>query len=124
MTTSVVHELEYLLRQINDAPDVETAAGPAGQDARAVGDGDCPSGNRCRARAPRFRRSVGAGDDQDLAWRGRGGVKAVDLLSNDDLVQVWIETRFGDLKVVFDRLRVFRPQSASTAGVDAVHPAS
>ncbi|WP_457645433.1 ATP-binding protein [Profundibacter sp.] len=105
MTRSVVHELEYLLRQINAAPDVETAAAhlaklqdplameitlPAtdgGQDRRAFAD---LSG---RAMIKTLRGGV-------------EGVKAVDLLGNDDLVQVWIATRFGDMKVVFDRLRV------------------
>jgi two-component system osmolarity sensor histidine kinase EnvZ len=105
MTTSVVHELEYLLRQINAAPDVETAANrlaglqeplameitlpaiDAGQERRAFAD---LSG---RAMIKTLRGGV-------------EGVKAVDLLGNDDLVQIWIETRFGDLKVVFDRLRV------------------
>ncbi|WP_457651019.1 ATP-binding protein [Profundibacter sp.] len=105
MTTSVVHELEYLLRRVNTAPDVETAATvlkelqeplameitlpatDAGQERRAFAD---LSG---RAMIKTLRGGV-------------EGVKAVDLLGNDDLVQIWIETRFGDMKVVFDRLRV------------------
>lgn len=105
MTSSVVHGLDYLLRQINAAPDYETAvdrlsglqeplamqftlpATDTGQERRAFGD---LSG---RAMIKTLRGGV-------------DGVTAVDLVSIDGRVQIWIETRFGDLKVMFDRLRV------------------
>jgi len=105
MTTSVVHELEYLLRQINAAPDVETAAA-------VLSDLQEPLAMKITLPA------TDTGQERrafvDLSGRAmiktlRGGVEgvhAVDLVSDDNLVQVWIDTRFGDMKVVFDRLRV------------------
>lgn len=105
MTSSVVHGLDYLLRQINAAPDYETAvdrlsglqeplamqftlpATDTGQERRAFGD----LSGRVMIKTLRG---------------GVDGVTAVDLVSIDGRVQIWIETRFGDLKVMFDRLRV------------------
>ncbi|WP_428544485.1 ATP-binding protein [Profundibacter sp.] len=105
MTTSVVHELEYLLRQINAAPDVETAVD-------RLAELQEPLAMEIALPAPEVgqeRRAFADLSGRAMIKTLRGGVegvKAVDLLSNDDLVQIWIETRFGDLKVVFDRLRV------------------
>ena len=105
MTTSVVHELEYLLRQINDAPDVETAAerlaGLQEPLAMEIALPATDSGQERRTFADLSGRAM-----IKTLRGGVEGVKAVDLVSNDDLVQIWIETRFGDMKVVFDRLRV------------------
>ncbi len=105
MTTSVVHELEYLLRQINDAPDVETAAERlAGLQEPLAMEIALPATDTGQERRT-FADLSGRAMIKTLRG-GVEGVKAVDLVSNDDLVQIWIETRFGDMKVVFDRLRV------------------
>jgi len=105
MTTSVVHELEYLLRQIDEAPDVETAADRlAGLQEPLAMEITLPATDTGQERRA-FADLSGRAMIKTLRG-GVEGVKAVDLLGNDDLVQIWIETRFGDLKVVFDRLRV------------------
>jgi len=105
MTRNVVLELSYLLRQIDKAPDVDTAVKilepfrepfamefvlPTqilGQEKRALFD---LSG---RAMI-------------DTLRSGIQGIRAVDLLTNGDVVHLWIETRFGEMEVEFDRLRV------------------
>lgn len=105
MTGNVVLELTYLLRQIDDAPDVAAARAmivplqeplamqftlPAievGQDRKAVVD---LSGN---AMIETFRSGV-------------AGISAIDLVSEHGGVRLWIDTRFGALDVQFSRLRV------------------
>ena len=105
MTRNVVLELDYLLRQINAAPDVEAAAkmveplqeplamkitlpaSDAGQERRGVAD---LSG---RAMIQTLRDGI-------------DGVNAIDLLTDQDVVHLWIATRHGDMEVEFNRLRV------------------
>ena len=105
MTQNVVRELSYLKKQIDAAPDVAAAS-------RMIAPLQEPLAMKLILPAPdqgQERRGFG-----DLSGRamietlreGVSGIKAVDLLDNEDFVQLWLETRFGDLKVEFDRLRV------------------
>ena len=105
MTRNVVLELTYLLRQVNAAPDVETAehmiaplqeplameitlpANAQGQELRGFAD---LSG---RAMIETLRGGV-------------EGIHTIDLVTNNDVVHLWVTTRFGDMEVEFDRLRV------------------
>ena len=105
MTTNVVLELSYLIRQIEAAPDLNAAtalierlkeplamdltlpASAAGQNRKAVFD---LSG---RAMIETLRDGI-------------QGIGAIDLVSNDDIVHLWIPTKFGALDVQFTRLRV------------------
>ena len=105
MTGNVVSELTYLLRQIETAPDLQAAmariaplqeplamhfslpAQSLGQDRKGLVD---LSG---RAMIDTFRSGI-------------AGVLAIDLVSDNNTVRLWIDTRFGPLDVQFSRLRV------------------
>ena len=105
MTGNVVLELTYLLRQIEAAPDVMAAAAliaplqeplamqftlPAqssGQDRKALID-------------------LSGETMIDTFRSGVAGISAIDLVSERNVVRLWIDTRFGALEVEFSRLRV------------------
>lgn len=105
MTQNVVLELSYLLRQIEAAPDVATAV-------TMIAPLQEPLAMQFRLPAP------DKGQEQkalfDLSGKAmidtlRGGVQgisAIDLVSDSDIVQIWITTQFGDMDVRFSRLRV------------------
>jgi len=105
MTQNVVLELNYLMRQIESAPDVATAA-------KIIKPLQEPLAMRFRLPAP------DAGQEQkaffdlsgkamiDTLHSGVQGISAIDLVSDSDNVQIWIATQFGDMDVRFSRLRV------------------
>lgn len=106
MTRNVVLELNYLLRQVEEAPDNAAAA------ARIIAPLQEPLAMQVTLPAVNPRQeqhSFGDLSGRAMIKTLRGGVKgirAIDLLGNADVVHLWIETRFGDMEVEFDRLRV------------------
>lgn len=105
MTQNVVLELRYLLRQIEAAPDVATAA-------MMIAPLQEPLAMQLRLPAPdkgQERKALFDLSGKAMINTLRGGVQgisAVDLVSDSDIVQIWIGTRFGDMDVRFSRLRV------------------
>ncbi|WP_456390530.1 ATP-binding protein [Profundibacter sp.] len=105
MTSGVVLELSYLMREIEAAPDLEAAT-------RLIAPLQEPLVMKLTLPAPMH------GQDRmaffDLSGRamidtlrsGLQGISAIDLVSNKNIVRLWIATRFGALDVQFPRLRV------------------
>ncbi len=105
MTQNVVLELNYLMRQIDAAPDVATAAkiiAPL-QEPLAM-QLELPAAELGKERKALFDLS-GTAMIETLRG-GVQGISAVDLVSDSDNVQIWIRTRFGEMGVQFSRLRV------------------
>ncbi len=105
MTRNVVLELRYLLRQVEEAPNRAAAVriiAPL-QEPLAM-QLTLPAVNRGQER-----HVFGDLSGQAMIETLRGGVEgigAIDLLSNTDVVHLWVATRFGDMEVQFERLRV------------------
>lgn len=105
MTSGVVLELSYLVREIEASPDLEAAT-------RLIAPLQEPLVMKLTLPAPVH------GQDRmaffDLSGRamidtlrsGIQGISAIDLVSNNNIVHLWITTRFGVLDVQFPRLRV------------------
>jgi len=105
MTRNVVLELSYLLRQIEAAPDAAAAAtmiAPLQEPLAMVI--TLPSQNQSQERQA-FIDLSGQAMIETLR-DGVDGIRAIDLVSNNDVVHLWVETRFGDMEVEFSRLRV------------------
>jgi len=105
MTRNVVLELSYLLRQIEDAPDVATAVtmiAPLQEPLAMVM--TLPAQTQAQERQA-FIDLSGKAMIETLRG-GVDGIRAIDLVSNSDVVHLWVETRFGDMEVEFLRLRV------------------
>ncbi len=105
MTRNVVLELSYLLRQIEEAPDAAAAAiiiTPLQEPLAMVM--TLPAQTQ-----PQERQAFIDLSGQAMIETLRGGVdgiRAIDLVSNSDVVHLWVETKFGDMEVAFSRLRV------------------
>jgi len=105
MTQNVVLELRYLLRQIEAAPDVATAVA-------MIAPLQEPVAMQFRLPAPDKGQEQKALFDLsgkamiDTLRDGVHDISAIDLVSDSDIVQIWITTQFGDMDVRFSRLRV------------------
>ena len=105
MTQNVVLELNYLMRQIEAAPDVATAV-------TMIAPLQEPLAMQFRLPAPDMGKEQKALFDLsgramiDTLRGGVQGISAIDLVSDSDIVQIWINTQFGDMDVRFSRLRV------------------
>ena len=105
MTQNVVLELNYLMRQIEAAPDVATAV-------TMIAPLQEPLAMQFRLPAPDMGKEQKALFDLsgramiDTLRGGVQGISAIDLVSDSDIVQIWITTQFGDMDVRFSRLRV------------------
>lgn len=105
MTGGVVLELSYLLRQIEAAPDAKAAMDIIAplQEPLAM-EFTLPALTQGQDRMAFIDLSGRA--MTDTLRSGVNGVAAIDLVSNNNIVHLWITTRFGALEVQFSRLRV------------------
>jgi len=105
MTRNVVLELNHLLRQIEAAPNAATAV-------TMIAPLQEPLAMQFRLPAPDMGQERKALIDLsgkamiETLRDGVQGISAIDLVSDSDIVQIWITTQFGDMDVRFSRLRV------------------
>ena len=108
MTEGVIIEMDYLLAQVNGAPDLAQAR------ARATG---IAAALQLEVDLPLTQAEIPTADSRTtLDWSGRAiivtlraglaGIKTVDLTTNSRKLQVYVDTRHGPLRLALARSRV------------------